>query len=102
MGWLTTQKPRNSSRPELVTNAVQHVRGDGAETIGVTLALVWNPPSVAVVVSDSSPDEPVRHNTSNGSEQGRGVQSWRHCLLTGAGAPEDGGKSVFAILAREV
>ena len=40
---------------ELVTNAIQHVRGDGTETVGVTLARVWNPEAVTVVVSDSSP-----------------------------------------------
>ena len=86
---------------ELVTNAVQHVRGNGTETIGVTLTHAGSPAVVTVVVSDSSPHGPVRRDTPAGSEQGRGLQivealsahwGWRH---------EDGGKAVFAVLARE-
>jgi len=87
---------------ELVANAVQHVRDDGTNTIVVTLARVWNPAAVTVVVSDSSSAGPIRRDTSADSEQGRGLQvvealsahwGWRH--------EEDGGKAVFAILARE-
>src|SRR5580704_5453199 len=59
---------------ELVTNAVQHVRDDGTGTIVVTLARVWNPASVTVVVSDSSSEGPIRRDTSADSEQGRGLQ----------------------------
>jgi anti-sigma regulatory factor (Ser/Thr protein kinase) len=87
---------------ELVTNAVQHVRSDGTGTIGVTLALVWNPPSVAVVVSDSSTDEPVRRDTPTGSEQGRGLHIVEALSAHWGWRPEDDGKSVFALLAREV
>jgi anti-sigma regulatory factor (Ser/Thr protein kinase) len=86
---------------ELVTNAVQHVCGDGAETIGVTLARIQNPPSVAVVVSDSSPEEPVRHDASIGSEQGRGLQIVEALSAHWGWCHEDGGKAVFAVLARE-
>ena len=59
---------------ELVTNAVQHVSGDGTETIGVTLARAWNPPAVTIVVSDSSPDGPRRCDPSTEGERGRGLQ----------------------------
>ncbi len=86
---------------ELVTNAVQHVRGDGTETIGVTLALVSNPPSIAVVVSDSCPDKPVRHDMPTGSEQGRGLQIVEALSVHWGWRPEDDGKTVFAVLARE-
>ena len=57
---------------------------------------------MTIVVSDSSTDGPFRRDTSAGSEQGRGLQivaalsahwGWRH---------DDGGKAVFAVLAREV
>ena len=34
---------------ELVTNAIQHVCGDGTETVGVTLARTRNPEAVTVV-----------------------------------------------------
>jgi anti-sigma regulatory factor (Ser/Thr protein kinase) len=44
---------------ELVTNAVQHVRGNGGKAIGVTLMLAESPAAVTVVVSDSSPEKPV-------------------------------------------
>ena len=56
---------------------------------------------MTVVVSDSSPQGPVRRDAPADSEQGRGLQivealsahwGWRH---------EDGGKAVFAVLARE-
>jgi anti-sigma regulatory factor (Ser/Thr protein kinase) len=86
---------------ELVTNAVRHVCDNGAKTIRVTLAHAGSPAAVTVVVSDSSSDGPARRDTPPGSEQGRGLQivealsahwGWRH---------EDGGKAVFAVLARE-
>ena len=49
---------------ELVTNAIQHVCGDGIETVGVILARTWNPEAVTVVVSDSSPEGPAARETS--------------------------------------
>ncbi len=58
---------------ELVTNAVQHVRGNGTETIGVTLTHAWCPAAVTVAVSDSSPEGPVKRDPA-GSEQGRGLR----------------------------
>jgi anti-sigma regulatory factor (Ser/Thr protein kinase) len=86
---------------ELVTNAVQHVCDNGGKTIGVTLVRAGSPAAVTVVVSDSSPEGPIKGNTVAGSERGRGLQivealsahwGWRH---------EPGGKAVFAVLARE-
>ena len=86
---------------ELVTNAVQHVAGDGTETIGVTLTAAGSPAAVTVAVSDSSPEGPIKRETPAGSEQGRGLQivealsahwGWHH---------QDGGKAIFAVLTRE-
>ena len=86
---------------ELVTNAVQHACDNGTKTIGVTLTQAGSPAVITVVVSDSSPQGPVRRDTPPGSEQGRGLQivealsahwGWRH---------QDGGKAIFAVLARE-
>ena len=86
---------------ELVTNAVQHVRGKGTETIGLSLTHAGSPAVVTVVVSDPSPEGPVRRDAPAGSDQGRGLQivealsahwGWRH---------QDSGKAVFAVLARE-
>ena len=86
---------------ELVTNAVQHVRGDGTETIGVTLARVRDPGAVTVVVSDSSPTAPVRRDPSAGSEQGRGLQIVEALSARWGWHRQDGGKAVFAMLARK-
>jgi anti-sigma regulatory factor (Ser/Thr protein kinase) len=86
---------------ELVTNAVQHVRGDSAKTIGVTLARATNPPTVTVVVSDSSSDCPVLHDTPAGSEGGRGLKIVEALSAHWGWRQEEGGKAVFAILARE-
>ena len=87
---------------ELVTNAIQHVRDDGTSTIVVTLARVWNPAAVTVVVSDSSSEGPIRRDTSADSEQGRGLQIVEALSARWGWRYEDGGKAVFAVLAREV
>ena len=58
---------------ELVTNAIQHACGDGTETVGVTLVRIRNPEAVTVVVTDSSPQGPVKRESSDRSEQGRGL-----------------------------
>ena len=86
---------------ELVTNAVQHVRGDGIETVGVTLARAWNPPAVTIIVSDSSPDGPRRCDPAADGERGRGLQIVEALSAHWGWRPQDGGKAVFAILARE-
>ena len=86
---------------ELVTNAVQHVPGNGSTTIGIALTHAWSPPAVTVAVSDSSRHGPVRHDTPPGSEQGRGLQIVQALSARWGWRQEDGGKTVFAVLARE-
>ena len=86
---------------ELVTNVIQHVCGDGTETIGVTIARTWNPEAVTVIVSDSSPAAPVMHETSASSERGRGLRIVQALSVHWGWRPEDGGKAIFAILAKE-
>jgi anti-sigma regulatory factor (Ser/Thr protein kinase) len=85
---------------ELVTNAIQHVRSDGKETVGVTLARTRNPEAVTVVVSDSSPDGPAMREISADSVQGRGLQIVEALSAHWGWHPEGGGKAIFAILAR--
>ena len=87
---------------ELVANAVQHVRDGGAEMIGVTLARSSNPPTVTVVVSDSSSDGPVPRDPSAGSERGRGLQIVEALSAHWGWRQEEDGKAVFAVLAREM
>jgi hypothetical protein len=86
---------------ELVTNAVQHVRGNGTETIGVTLRHAGSPAAVTVAVSDSSPEGPVKRDTPAGSERGRGLQIVEALSAHWGWHQQDGGKAIFAVLARE-
>ena len=51
---------------ELVTNAIQHVCGDGTETIGVTLSRVRDPEAV-VVVGDTVSDLEAGHAAGAGA-----------------------------------
>src|SRR6266568_513684 len=65
---------------ELVANAVQHACEDGTKTIGVIL---------------------THAGTPAGSEQGRGLQIVEALSAYWGWRYEDGGKTVFAVLARE-
>ena len=86
---------------ELVTNAVQHVAGNGTETIGVTLTAAGSPAAVTVAVSDRSPEGPVKRDTPPGGEQGRGLQIVAALSAHWGWHQHDGGKAIFAVLARE-
>jgi serine/threonine-protein kinase RsbW len=86
---------------ELVTNAIQHACSDDMETVGVTLARTWNPEAVTVVVSDSSPEGPAMRETPADGERGRGLQIVAALSAHWGWLPEDGGKAVFAVLAKE-
>ena len=86
---------------ELVTNAVQHACDNDTSTIGVTLARVWNPESVTVVVTDSSPEGPVMRDAPADSERGRGLQIVEALSAHWGWHLQDGGKEIFAVLAKE-
>jgi anti-sigma regulatory factor (Ser/Thr protein kinase) len=86
---------------ELVTNAIQHVADDPAETIGVILARVWHPVAVAVIVSDSSREGPIRREPSATSERGRGLHILEALSAHWGWHPEPGGKVIFAVIARK-
>jgi len=86
---------------ELVTNVVQHVCGDGTGTVEVILVRTRNPEAVTVVVSDSSPDGPAMREASAGSERGRGLRIVAALSAHWGWHPEEGGKAVFATLAKE-
>jgi anti-sigma regulatory factor (Ser/Thr protein kinase) len=86
---------------ELVTNAVQHVCGDGTEMIGVTLIRMPEHKAVTVVVNDSSPDAPVRREPSASSEHGRGLLIVNELSVRWGWNLMDSGKAVYAILAKE-
>jgi anti-sigma regulatory factor (Ser/Thr protein kinase) len=87
---------------ELVTNAIQHAYADSiGDKISVILMRVWHKEAVAIIVSDSSPVPPVKHTTMASSAQGRGLQVVEALSAYWAWHPEDGGKAVYAILAKE-
>jgi anti-sigma regulatory factor (Ser/Thr protein kinase) len=86
---------------ELVTNAVQHACAPGTKTIRVSLTHTGSPAAVTVAVSDSSPHGPIKRDTPPGSEQGRGLQIVEALSAHWGWRPEDGGKAVFAVLARK-
>jgi len=86
---------------ELVANAVQHACRNGAATIEVTLTCAGNRTAVTVVVSDSSPQGPIKRDAPLDGEQGRGLQIVEALSARWGWRREDGGKAVFAVLARE-
>jgi serine/threonine-protein kinase RsbW len=86
---------------ELVTNAVQHACANGTKTIGITLTHDDSPAAVTIAISDSSPHGPIRRDTPPGSVQGRGLRIVEALSAHWGWRQEDGGKAVFAVLARE-
>ncbi len=87
---------------ELVANAIQHASSvDSTDKIGVTLMRVWDGEAISIVVTDSSPIPPIRRETTTGSEQGRGLQIVEALSARWGWNYEPGGKSVYAILAKE-
>ena len=85
---------------ELVTNVIQHVCGDGTETVGITLVRGRNPEAVTVIVSDSSPEGPAMRETPAGSERGRGLRIVEALSAHWGWYPENGGKAIFATIAK--
>jgi len=86
---------------ELVANAVQHACRNGAATIEVTLTSAGNRTAVTVMVSDSCSQGPVKRETLADDAQGRGLQIVEALSVHWGWRCEDGGKAVFAVLARE-
>jgi anti-sigma regulatory factor (Ser/Thr protein kinase) len=83
---------------ELVTNAITHT---GTETITLALARLHDPEALAIVVTDTSPEPPVKREASDIAESGRGL-----CLVEALSArwgwePRNPGKAVYAILTPE-
>ena len=78
---------------ELVTNAVKH---SGALKFGLA-----GSGAVAVIVADSSTNPPVRRDLCVDSEHGRGLSIVDALSARWGWRPDDPGKAVYAILARE-
>jgi anti-sigma regulatory factor (Ser/Thr protein kinase) len=86
---------------ELVTNAIQHVCGDGTGTVKVTLLRARNPETVTVVVTDSSPQGPVTREAPTTGERGRGLRIVDELSDYWGWNPENDGKTVYAVLAKQ-
>ena len=56
---------------------------------------------MTVVVSDSSPDGPAKREAPADGEPGRGLRIVEALSAHWGWRPEEGGKSIFAILAKE-
>jgi anti-sigma regulatory factor (Ser/Thr protein kinase) len=83
---------------ELVTNAIKHA---GASKFGLEVMRLAGSGAVAVIVTDPSPQPPVKRDPSADTEYGRGLSIVDALSTSWGWRPEDLGKAVYAILARE-
>jgi anti-sigma regulatory factor (Ser/Thr protein kinase) len=83
---------------ELVSNAVTHA---GAPVFGLELLLLEGTGAIMVVVTDPCPLPPVKRHPAASAEHGRGLLVVEGLSTRWGWAPNDPGKSVFAIFTRE-
>ena len=83
---------------ELVTNAIEHA---GALKFGLEVMHMAASGTVAVVVTDPSPYPPVKRVLFEDTEHGRGLNIVEALSANWGWRPQDPGKAVYAILARE-
>jgi anti-sigma regulatory factor (Ser/Thr protein kinase) len=83
---------------ELVTNAITHADG---EAIGLEVMRLGGSGLVSVIVADASPDPPVIRAPTDEFEHWRGLNIVAALSARWGWTPQNAGKSVYAILARE-
>jgi anti-sigma regulatory factor (Ser/Thr protein kinase) len=83
---------------ELVTNAIEHA---GALRFGLEVMRLAGSGAVAVIVTDPSPNPPVKRDPAADTEHGRGLNIVEALSASWGWRPEDPGKAVYSILARE-
>jgi anti-sigma regulatory factor (Ser/Thr protein kinase) len=83
---------------ELVTNAVTHA---GGRSVGLEMTCMQGGSTLAIVVTDSCPLPPVKRDSVEGAEHGRGLHLVQALSARWGWRPQDPGKAVFAILTRE-
>ncbi len=83
---------------ELVTNAIKHA---GASKFGLEVIRLADAEGVAVIVTDPSPNPPVKREPAEDAEHGRGLNIVDALSTRWGWRPQDPGKAVYAILARE-
>lgn len=84
---------------ELVTNAIKHA---DAPQFGLEVMRLAGSGAVAVIVTDPSPNPPVKRDPSEDIEHGRGLNIVDALSASWGWRPQDPGKAVYAILARQV
>jgi anti-sigma regulatory factor (Ser/Thr protein kinase) len=84
---------------ELITNAITH-----ADAPAVSLELTWleGARALAIVVTDPCPLPPVKRDPAAHTEHGRGLHVVDALSTRWGWRPRHPGKSVYAILTREV
>jgi anti-sigma regulatory factor (Ser/Thr protein kinase) len=83
---------------ELVTNAITHADG---EAIGLEVMRLGGSGLVSVIVADASPDPPVIRAPTDEFEHWRGLNIVAALSARWGWTPQNTGKTVYAILARE-
>ena len=83
---------------ELVSNAIAHA---GARAINLELMHLEDSGAVVVVVTDPSPLPPVMRDPSGDAEHGRGLRVVDAYSTCWGWTPQDPGKAVFAVFAKE-
>jgi anti-sigma regulatory factor (Ser/Thr protein kinase) len=83
---------------ELVTNAIEHA---GAPQFNLEVMHLAGSGAVAVIVTDLSPDPPVKRDPAANAEHGRGLHIVDALSASWGWRTEERGKAMYAILARE-
>ena len=83
---------------ELVSNAIAHA---SAPAINLALLLLEDCGAVVVVVTDPSPDPPVKCAPSGDAEHGRGLHVVEALSAHWGWTPYEPGKAVYAIFTKE-
>lgn len=82
---------------ELASNAIRHA---AAPTFGLQVMRLAGTGAVAVIVTDPSPRPPIRRDPTGDAEHGRGLNIVDALSATWGWRPQDPGKAVYAVLAR--
>ena len=83
---------------ELVTNAVIHA---DAMKFGIEVMRLAGSGAVALIVTDPSPNPPIKRYPIGDTERGRGLTIIDALSTTWGWRPQHPGKAVYAILSRE-
>jgi anti-sigma regulatory factor (Ser/Thr protein kinase) len=83
---------------ELVTNAIRHA---GAPKFDLEVMHLAGAGAIAVIVTDLSPDPPVKRDPATDAEHGHGLHIVDALSASWGWRTEERGKAVYAILAQE-